>query len=240
MILQRIASSSRILAAVVLLAAASARAEGGEPPTWLRAQIEAWVLAHLPDEPVHVSLPPFDGDWVPQELDPAGVEVRIEAPSDEPLSGRVPLALALVREGRTLARGEAEVVVQVLARELVATRSLERGEMVAEGDLELRPLAPGARLRGRPLAPEAIVGKRTRRRVPRGAAWREEWVEAAPLVSRGQPVRLRYASGALRIEATGVAREEGGVGDLVRVHNPASRRELRGRVAPDGSVHVAF
>jgi flagella basal body P-ring formation protein FlgA len=240
MIRHRIRSAFRVLAAAVLLVATPARAEGGEPPAWLRARIEAWVLAHLPDEPVHVSLPPFASDWVPQELDPAGVEVRIEGPSEEPLRGRVALALALERDGRTLARGEAEVVVQVLARELVATRTLERGERVAEGDLELRPLAPGARLRGRPLEPAAIVGKRTRRRVPRGAAWREEWVEAAPLVTRGQPVRLRYASGGLRIEATGVAREEGGAGDLVRVQNPASRRELRGRVAPDGSVHVAF
>jgi flagella basal body P-ring formation protein FlgA len=235
-------AASRTLAGLggaLLLLAPAARA-ASDPPAWLRARVEAWVLAHVPDEPVHVALPPFSADWVPPELDPTGVELHVQAPSEEPLRGRVPLTLTLEREGRTLARGEAEVVVQALVRQLVATRTLERGEIVAEGDLELQPLEEGARLRGRPLEPEALLGKRTRRRVPRGAVWREEWLESAPLVARGQPVRLRYESGSLRIEATGVSRDEGTSGDVVRVQNPASRRELRGRVAADGSVHVAF
>lgn len=240
MSLGRAASQALAVSGCGLLLLATAVRAADDPPAWLRARVEAWVLAHLPDEPVHVALPPFPTDWVPSDLDPAGVELRVQAPSEEPLRGRVLLALTLARDGRTLASGEAEVVVQVLAQQLVAARTLERGEIVAEGDLELQPLEPNVRVRGRPLEPAALIGKRTRRRVPSGAAWREAWVETPPLVSRGQPVRLRYESGSLRIEATGVSRDEGGSGDLVWVQNPASRRELRGRVAPDGTVRVAF
>jgi len=218
-------------------AAAPADAANG-PPAWLRARIESWVLAHLPDEPVRVALPPF-ADFAPPGLAPEGVEVHVEAPGDGPLRGQVPLAVTLERDGRVLARGSAEVIVEVLSERLVAARTLERGEIVAAEDLERRPLEPGERA-AEPIEASVLVGKRTKRRVPQGAVWRADWVEEAPLVSRGQPVRLRYESGALRIDATGVAREEGRVGDLVRVQNPTSRRELRGRVAADGSVHVAF
>lgn len=218
--------------------AAEATGEADAPPAWLRARIESWVLAHLPDEPVRVALPPFP-DFAPPGLAPEGVEVHVEAPDDGALRGRVPLAVTLERDGRVLARGAAEVIVEVLSERLVAARTLERGEIVAAEDLERRPLETGERA-GAPLDPAALVGKRTRRRVPQGAAWRADWVERAPLVTRGQPVRLRYESAGLRIDASGVARDEGRAGDLVRVQNPASRRELRGRVAADGSVHVAF
>lgn len=209
-----------------------------EPPAWLRGHIEAWVLAHLPDEPVHVALPPFS-DFAPPGLVPEGVAVQIEAPGDGLLRGRVPLTVTLRRDGRELAQGRVDVIVDVLAERLVAARTLERGEIVTKDDLERRPLEAGERA-GTPVEAAALVGKRTRRRVPNGALWREDWVEAVPVVTRGQPVRLRYEQGGLRIDATGIARDDGGVGELVRVQNPASHRELRGRVAADGSVHVAF
>jgi len=230
--------------ALLALAASAAPAAGGEAatdglPAWLLARIEAWVVARLPEEPAHAAIPPV-ANFVPPDLDPAAVEVHIESPAQPPLRGRVPLVVSVRRGGEVLARGEVTVEVTLLDERLVATRTLERGEIVRPEHLERRALAPGARPRGEPVAAEALVGRRTKRRVPRGALWQEDWVEDAPLVVRGQPVRVRYERGALRIEGSAIARDEARIGEMVRVQNPTSRRELVGRLGPDGAVHVSF
>jgi flagella basal body P-ring formation protein FlgA len=51
---------------------------------------------------------------------------------------------------------------------------------------------------------------------------------------------VRYERGALRIEGSAIARDEARIGEMVRVQNPTSRRELVGRLGPDGAVHVSF
>ena len=208
-------------------------------PAWLLGRIEAWVVARLPEEPAHAAIPPV-ASFVPPGLDPAAVEVHIESATQAPLRGRVPLVVSLRRDGEVVARGEVTVEVTLLDERLVAARTLERGEIVRPEHLERRALAPGARPRGEPVAPEALIGRRTKRRVPRGALWQEDWVEDAPLVVRGQPVRVRYERGALRIEGSAIARDEARIGEMVRVQNPTSRRELVGRLGPDGAVHVSF
>jgi flagella basal body P-ring formation protein FlgA len=74
--------------------------------------------------------------------------------------------------------------------------------------------------------------------VSAGAVWRESHVKPVPVVSRGQPVRLRIETGALWIEGPGQAREDGLAGDSIRVLNLTSRREVRGTVTAEGIVRV--
>jgi len=56
------------------------------------------------------------------------------------------------------------------------------------------------------------------------------------LVRRGHPVELIYVRPGLRISALGVAQEDGALGDLVRVMNAESRRQLQGVVSGPGEV----
>jgi flagella basal body P-ring formation protein FlgA len=56
------------------------------------------------------------------------------------------------------------------------------------------------------------------------------------MVRRGHPVELIYARPGLRITALGVAQEDGTLGDLVRVINAESRRQLQGVVSGPGEV----
>jgi flagellar basal body P-ring formation protein FlgA len=58
------------------------------------------------------------------------------------------------------------------------------------------------------------------------------------MIDRNQIVALAYQSGALAILTEGRALARGGVGDVIRVMNLASRSTVSGRVAPDGTVHV--
>lgn len=206
---------------------------------WLEASIQAFVLPRLPDRPVRVSVPPVS-DLLPSGMDPAGVEVEISSDADEPLRGHVPIRIVL-RTG-DLVVGQRDVTVEIADAQmgLVARRSISRGEKVGEADFELFPLESVSHRRYALSDPAEVEGMRARRNVPAGTPVRLSWFEAIPLVRRGEPVRMRFEDDGLRIEATGIAREDGYVGDLVRVQNASSRTDVVGRVDPEGVIHVAF
>lgn len=241
-------SARRLALVLALLVWAAAPAAGrgesaaaAEPlPGWLQGRVEAFVVARLPDTPVHVSIPPAPR-FVPAGLDEAEVAVEIATEAELPLRGEVPLEVVLRREGEPVARGVVTVVVRDLEAQVVAARELERGQRIGPDDVELRPGEPGrSDARDAARDPQAAIGRVVKRRVPRGTPLRARWLEEAPLVERGAPVRLRFERAGLRIDARGVARDTGGAGDLVRVLNPSSRRDVVGRVGEDGVVHVAF
>lgn len=206
---------------------------------WLEAHIQAFVLPRLPDRPVRVSVPPV-ADLLPAGMDPSGVEVEISSDAEEPLRGHVPVRIVL-RTGSEVV-GQREVTVEIAEAQigLVARRSISRGDQVSEADFDLFPLESVAHRRHAIADPADLEGMRARRHVPAGTPVRLSWFEAIPLVRRGEPVRMRFENGGLRIEATGIAREDGFVGDLVRVQNPHSRTDVVGRVDPEGLIHVAF
>jgi flagella basal body P-ring formation protein FlgA len=76
--------------------------------------------------------------------------------------------------------------------------------------------------------------------VRRGNALAPDSLDEVAPVRRGQKVKIRLTRGRLRIETVGLAREDGGVGDWIRVLNVASRREVIARVGEDGAVHVGY
>ncbi len=206
---------------------------------WIEAHIQAFVLPRLPDRPVRVAVPPV-ADLLPAGMDPDGIEVEISSDAEEPLRGNVPVRIVL-RTGDIVV-GQRDVTVEIADAQvgLVARRSIARGDQVSEGDFELFPLESAAHRRHALSDPAEVEGMRARRNVPAGTPVRISWFEAIPLVRRGEPVRMRFENEGLRIEATGVAREDGFVGDLVRVQNTSSRTEVVGRVDPEGVIHVAF
>lgn len=137
---------------------------------------------------------------------------------------------------RRAAGGEGDATGPVLvAARALRTRTTIRPEDVIGVDVPVGRVPPDA-IR----EPALLVGRRTTRSVAEGTPWREVLVADAPAVERGHPVRLLIARGGLRIEATGRARQDGRVGDTVRVLNETSRREVLGVVAEKGVVLVSF
>ena len=79
-----------------------------------------------------------------------------------------------------------------------------------------------------------LVGAEARRPLPAGRVLSERDLQAPRLVLRGRTVQLTYARPGLRLSVQGVAQSDGALGDLVRVVNLDSRRQLQGVVVgPD-------
>lgn len=83
-----------------------------------------------------------------------------------------------------------------------------------------------------------VVGKSSRRTLLPGYPIPLLALENPRLIRNGSPVKMVYVDGALSIETTGAAMQDGGAGDLILVRNVDSGVNVNGRVQPDGSVKV--
>ncbi|MGH0033740.1 MAG: flagellar basal body P-ring formation chaperone FlgA [Myxococcota bacterium] len=175
-----------------------------------------------------------------ESLDPARAEIRVSANPRNAWRGSVPVTVAVWADGRERRRGV--VTVRVADRRVawVASRDLERGAALDARDLRAEEV-DARDLPGDAIAdPADALGLVTRRDVVEGSVMRARWLAREPRVERGALVMIRLQRGPLRIEGRGRVREAGDVGDWVRVQNIDSRRELVGRIAPDGAIDVDF
>ena len=227
------------LAAVVAPGAFGAEVPPVEERFALAPLLEAFVVEQLGEHPTEIRIPPLPHFELPG-LAAADADVELRLDGKREFAGSVPITAVVRRDGQVLRRGVVTVQVETRAPMWVTRRPLRRGEHIRAEDLE-QVEGDQRSLRGaRVLEPAEAVGRRTRRAIGPGKPLRAHWVEEVPLVHRGKRVRLLFRSGSLRIEAAGEAKEDGGVGDHVRVRNLESRRELVGEVGADGAVHVAF
>jgi flagella basal body P-ring formation protein FlgA len=65
-------------------------------------------------------------------------------------------------------------------------------------------------------------------------------LEKTPVVERGDVVTIMAAGGNLQVTVPGIVKETGFEGDLVKVQNSMSRKEIFARVVDSSTVAVHF
>ncbi|NUB44611.1 flagellar basal body P-ring formation protein FlgA [Fertoebacter nigrum] len=120
------------------------------------------------------------------------------------------------------------------ADSLVATRTLRAETILAPADMMLVAQAiPGALE-----DPSLALGQEARVTLYAGRPIRAADIGPPAIVDRNQIVALHYAGGGLSILTEGRALARGGVGDVIRVMNLASRSTVSGRIGAGGEVSV--
>jgi flagella basal body P-ring formation protein FlgA len=205
----------------------------------LRAVEEYLRAQRPPDEEGEIRIEPLA---IPRELAvPDGlVELRVRTVLPGRLLGSVPVRVDIVADGRAFRSLPVTVRIQLFREVLVAARAIPRHGLLRAEDLRLdrrdvAGLPPGAFQ-----AAAAAVGKRATKPLSTGEALTPASVEDPPAVRRGDLVTLLAEAGGLRITTRGEAREEGRPGQVVRVRNLASEREVYGRVVNGNTVRVEF
>ena len=121
-----------------------------------------------------------------------------------------------------------------MADSVVATRTIRAQSVVQADDLTLVAAA----------IPNALgnladaVGQEARISIYAGRPILAADLGPPAVVDRNQIVPLAYQSGALAILTEGRALTRGGVGDVIRVMNLASRSTVLGRISANGTVLV--
>lgn len=224
---------------IALLSPLASAAEGLPTPEQTRSRVLAFVAQRSGAPATQIDVPRLEDFRLPEDT-PGPVELRLSAGSGEDFRGPTPVTLSFRAAGEEIRRGVVTVDVKRTARALVAARGLRSGELVRAEDIQQVSI-DARRVPSRPVhSPYDLVGKRTTRFVAAGTPWSDGLVSEPPAVQRGDVVTLRLEHGALRIERRGEAREDGSLGERIRVTSAGSRREIVGVVAGEGLVHVPF
>ena len=160
-------------------------------------------------------------------------------PSDPAIVNSNRFTLIFRIDGRVVKNLSVRVQMQAMAQLVVATTELRRGQIIGQGDLQLVE-AEMARLREPCQDLDELIGKKVRRTIRAGEPIECYSIEFPPMVQRGELVTIVAAKGSLTISARGLAREDGKKGDVIKVRNTSSQKDVHCRVIAPGVVEVEF
>ncbi len=225
-------------AAVALLWATSAGATPQVDLTQLQNQVEAFLHEYY-----------RDANAVRIDITVNSLDRRLRlAPCDNPLTLTIndPAFNGGSQTVHTRCEGAAPWAVYVpaqisLFRKLpVATRHLERGEIVRPGDLTLEVINTSLVRQGQLADADSIIGKEVKRPVTKGDPFRVAALDAPLVIKRGDPVEIELQAGMITVNSMGIAMNNGRVGERIRVKNGQSERTISVRVIAAGKVSAAI
>jgi flagellar basal body P-ring formation protein FlgA len=121
---------------------------------------------------------------------------------------------------------------------VIATRDLSRGTALEADDLELQVMDTAHLLRGHFVAVNEVIGQTLKRTLRRGQVVTPSMLLVQKTVRRGEQITILAGSGGISVRSQGKALKDGNPGDLIRVVNLSSKRELEARVVSPGLVTV--
>lgn len=168
----------------------------------------------------------------------ASTEIAVESLRLDEASGRFSAVLVGVVGSTPRFHLPLEGRAQPLMSVAVLSRLISRGERISADDLDWIDLAPHKMPKAGLTDPDLIIGSEARRRLSPGRVLTNRDVGPPRLVRRGQPVRVVYADGELKLSALGTARDDGAFGEPIRVVNPGSKLQMHGIATGPAEVTV--
>jgi flagella basal body P-ring formation protein FlgA len=136
--------------------------------------------------------------------------------------------------------GYAVAVVHVEARHVRVTRTVPAGAALSPQDIEVVTGDPGAELLEPLPGLSAVLGAAARRTLHLGEVVTLRAVRVPPAVRSGDRVTTRAVVEGAEATSEAVALQSGEIGDVIRLVNPESRRQLEGVVVDRAVVEVRY
>ncbi len=167
-----------------------------------------------------------------------GTVLQIRPSNPRRLMGRVVFILTMRgAEGKNFVQWVTVDVARIQAV-VVTKTALKRHQVIAAEDLEIKDIR--FRKKGQTFETEMkdLIGKRMIRSVKSGAPIRMDWVEAAPMIVRGDRITILLEAKGFQMSTLGKAAEDGLHGELIKVMNLDSKKIVLAEVIGEGRVRV--
>jgi flagella basal body P-ring formation protein FlgA len=225
-----------VLLAVPLLSSAASQKIGSEV---LKRQITEYIQSRAADAGQQAVVKRISA--LPDLLlEPGNVEYEIVSSRQWDGIGKASLSLIVRLDGRAVRNIPVHCEVEGWKEVVVASRVLERGDLLTEADLKLeRREISGISVRPF-VGISELLGMKVKTPLRRGRIITSRDLEKVMLVKSGQLVTILAENDLLRLTATGKAKGAGGAGDTIIVQNSASNHDLPARVIDASTVQVEF
>ena len=165
-------------------------------------------------------------------------EIKI-LPSQKPVRKGVQLIkCGLFRNGQHLKTLNVNTRIRTFQKVVVSKKKLGRFAVVSPEDLQLARLETTHLTKKTFSSLKELSGLRTTRLIQTGDVITENLVETLPVITRGGRVQIRFKRGELEITTPGVARQDGKIGDEIRVKCVESKKSYTAKVIDAKTVLV--
>ena len=121
---------------------------------------------------------------------------------------------------------------------LVARLHLRRGSQIKASDFDFKEYDLNRLKYGYFTDLKQILGKTLKRHLNQGAVLTPSAIAISKVIKRGESVSILAETAGITIRAKGQALEAGGIGDIIRVKNLNSKKEIEARITGPGQVKV--
>jgi len=130
--------------------------------------------------------------------------------------------------------------VDVYQEVLVAAHRLRRHQVIARDDVMFSPVKMSHRAGEYLVDPRRAIGQRLTQSIQAGVPVVTRFLDEPPLVHKKQRVTIVAEHGSIRIYASGVATEDGHRGEIIKVVNIDSKKQLLAQVVDISTVKIDF
>jgi flagella basal body P-ring formation protein FlgA len=168
------------------------------------------------------------------------IDYEVVAPQKWEGWGNITVTILARQKERLLRNIPVRIDVEALADTVVSVRQIEHGSILAVDDLALqkRELTQNSHFGVRSI--DEAAGKKARTTIRANQPVRVDQLERIPLIKSGQMVTIIAENGVFKISVTGKAHSSGAEGDVIRVQNLTSLKEIPAKVIDGSTVQVAF
>jgi flagella basal body P-ring formation protein FlgA len=160
------------------------------------------------------------------------VEVRCSAPT--------PWSIILRTEGQVWDDGAGSGQGSAFGEKtqaVVLRQAARKGQLITEDMLELAQF-DRAPAHGFFVDPTAIIGRRLTSNVGNGVPVRDRHLQPDWAIEEGQRIAIETDIGGITVASSGIALENGAIGDIISVRNASSNKLLQGIVADENKISV--
>ena len=173
------------------------------------------------------------------------IAVNVEVAGQTALSfnssicGIVPLKFTISVDDQLCEKRVILFKVEILKEVILAAHTLDKHKIIEANDLR-RSLRDVGVLSSFYTGSEALIGKRAKRMIHKDELITSDMVDVPPIINRGDIVTIVIESPAFRISTQGKSREDGIRGQIIRVVNTLSMKEIAAQVVNEKLVRVMY
>ena len=191
---------------------------------------------------------PWNSDEVAIKISPAKgvvlaagkITYEVVPQKREDYLGVTNLSVVFMVNGRVERKLWVNAHIDVSKEVVVSNHLLRRHYTITEGDIRLEKMNLAELSANVVTDPLEAIGKRTKRAIDPNLPLKLNFLEVPPLVRRGDLVTIVAESETLKITTQGIVSENGCKGEMVRVINTNSRKDVYARVVDSRTVAVDF
>ncbi|MCP4679332.1 MAG: flagellar basal body P-ring formation protein FlgA [Deltaproteobacteria bacterium] len=188
----------------------------------------------LPDDVILENLGRFGEIRVPR----SGYRIEASWPGERSFRRRVSIPVKMIADDVPFLTVQIAATLVLEVRLPVAAGDLQKGLLLDNPAIEWADVRLTTPHRDLARSTSEIIGRRLVRIVAAGEPFRVRDLEKIPVVARGQKLAVESNHGLVRIRTSGIARQDGAMGDRIRIVVPSSSRLLFAEITGPGRAMV--